>query len=521
MDHSTLDIQPNENQKARHEALKREFLAGNMTTVISLADTALGHVHDDSEALFWKAAALLQQGKYSDAISYASEATSENGFSVRYFALLSLLYLKHRESESAVLVANKGLALQPNDLACLEIKAVALVSLFRLQEAHPVIQKLLLLKSSGTAHEQPVFSVDVDPEVFYEQALKIDPFKTKCRLDNFNTIKLQNTTYRLLRRVTLVDRSKAFTGLLILISLIFTVTYFFRDTATYRSFSPLLFMLLWRGMASEKAINAATNFKVFFRGEFRAMLQKSDTSITTKGTSCYILAFTGFVLWHSMQSWIGLVVAIIAAALVTTLEEDFATGNKLQSVPFRASKRKRMVFRQLDQLPYDDVYRMAMRNVPRQILSSGVTGKLFKYGLLILLVWPVLFMIVRIFTDAVPYDVLLYSELALVITIAINVSMYRMCSLRYFFPAEARRFVPPAHVRIARMVSFLWILLAGSVALHFIFQNQFVLIATGLVVFTIFRTSLMKRTPSTEDPDQKAQLLVYVQKQFSAQKHHQ
>ena len=108
MNNLPSDIQPNasnDTQKERHEAIQREFSAGNSEKVIALADAALAHVHDDSEALFWKAAALYRQKKIKEAIPFASEATYENSFNVRYFALLSLLYLQNREAGSRAALA--------------------------------------------------------------------------------------------------------------------------------------------------------------------------------------------------------------------------------------------------------------------------------------------------------------------------------------------------------------------------------------------------------------------------------
>ncbi len=86
--------------------------------------------------------------------------------------------------------------------------------MFRLQEAHVVLQQVLLLKAKGVVSKQAAFVTD-DVEALYEQALTIDPFKTKSRLDNFNTIKLRNADYRTIRKVTLVERSKTFFGLLV------------------------------------------------------------------------------------------------------------------------------------------------------------------------------------------------------------------------------------------------------------------------------------------------------------------
>lgn len=518
MNHLTADsppVNPDNKQKTKHEALRSEFLAGNYAKVIQLADEALANVYNDSEALFWRAAALYQQKMYKEAIAYASEATYENAFDARYFSLLGLLYLKNHESEYAVLMVDRSLALQPNNLAALEIKAVALTTLFRLQEAHPVIQKMLQLRSEGAVAEQPVFTVDCDPEALYERALTIDPFRSKSRLENLHTIKQQQATYRLLGKVTLADRSKTLIGFLILISFIIAVSYFFRDAATYQSFSPLLFMLLWRGMASGNSMMAATNFKSFFRGDYAQMLQRGDASLAVKGTVYYVVTFAGFAVWHVMHSWIGLIIAIIATSLFAALADDFATGVKAQAVPTRRPKRRRTVIRQLEELPYDDIYRMAMRSLPKQILSSGITSSLFRYGLLAMVAWPVLFMIVRIFTDVLPYSVLLYTEMSLAVFIVLNVSLYRMSSLRYFFPAAARRFVPDAHVKTARLISFLWFMLAASMALHIFLNNPYVLIATGALIVTIFRVSIRKSTPMQESADRKTQLLVYVREQLS------
>ncbi len=192
MENSTIDTQATESKIATLlENARQAISTGDYTGAGRYADEVLTLNEEHGNAYYWKGAALFGQKKYKKAVSSLTEAVVLYEFNIDYFSLLALAYFKTAQAEKAVLVADRGLALQADDLACLEVKTLSLIALFRLQEAHVVLQQVLLLKAKGVVSKQAAFVTD-DVEALYEQALTIDPFKTKSRLDNFNTIKLRN-----------------------------------------------------------------------------------------------------------------------------------------------------------------------------------------------------------------------------------------------------------------------------------------------------------------------------------------
>jgi uncharacterized membrane protein len=412
--------------------------------------------------------------------------------------------------------------LKPNDLYLLEVKALALISLFRLQEAHVILPAIQALKEHGIVEEQPTFITD-DPEALYEQALTIDPFKTKSRLDNFNTLKMPHAGYRLLRKITLTDRSTALIGFLMLVGLAVAATYFFRDGATYRSFSPLVFMLLWRGMAKENALNAATNLPVFFTGSFRTMLQKYDRSRTLKGIAYYVITFAAFAVWHTQKSWIALVVAFISATLFTLLDESFAPGTGIKTVQYKTTRRKKAPDApiQFAMAPYESLYGLAVCPGLRRFTQALLKTDLLKYGFRSIAIFPILFLLVWIFAD-VPYRFLLYCEMIPVILLLFIYTLQPALGLKVFFPAAAREFVPSAHARRSVKIMVVWALLFAVIAAHFVLQNYYMLIALVVIIpLLVLYALLRKQIPENGDPEKKERLIAYLNARLSIEDNRQ
>ncbi len=447
-----------------------------------------------------------------------------NEFNADYFSLLALAYLKSAQAEKANLVADRGLALQADDLACLEVKTLCLIALFRLQEAHVVLQQVLQLKAKGIVSKQSAFVTD-DIEALYEQALTIDPFKTKSRLDNFNTIKLRNADYRTMRKVTLVDRSKTFVGLLVLISFITAITYFIRDDATYKSFTFILFIALWRGLAKEGPVNAATNFRFLFKKDFAFVFQKYDRTTTIKGIILYLVTFVALFFWHIDRSWIALIVAFVSGGLFSLHDESFAPGTRIKTVEYKSSRKKKngqsngMFAVPFEEIPYEYLYRLGMHAGARRIVNGMVKPKVGGFGFLFILLFPLCFLLLRAFTDAVPYIVLLYVEMGAVICILFIMSIYELFNLKIFYPSAVREFIPSAHLRSGIYFHTLWLLLFGCVAAHFWTQNFYLLLGVAAIIAVIIvsgvrllktRNHRAKEVLKNEDAEKKERLVAYL-----------
>jgi|GEM_PF-2760202 len=486
MENTTIDPQLTESKiTTLLENAKQAIITGDNSGASRYADEALELNAEHADAYYWKGAALVRQKNYKKAVSILTEAVVLNEFRVEYFSLLALAYLKSAQAEKANLVADRGLALQADDLSSLEIKTLSLIALFRLQEAHVVLQQVMQLKSSGVVATQPVFVTD-DAETQYEQALTIDPFKTKSRLDNFNTIKMRHADYRSIRTITLVDRSQALIGFLILVSLITAVSYFFRDDATYKSFSLLIFILLWRGLAQEKAVNASTNFRYLFKKDFSDVSQKYDHASTIKGIILYVVTFAAFIFWHTAHSWIALVTTFISGGLFS-VHGDAVLGSNIKTVVFKSSRKKKTntTVIPFEQVPYDYLYRFGMHAGVRRVSDMLVKPRVVSFGLLFIVTFPLCFLLLRAFTDAIPYMVLLYAEMAVAICVLFTLSAFELFNLKIFYPSAIREFIPAARVRTGISFHLLWILLLASIAAHFWTQNSNILYGIGAIMVTM------------------------------------
>jgi len=506
MENSTIDTQANESkiatllENARQAISTADYRGGER-----YADEVLALNEEHGNAYYWKGAALFGQKKYKKAISSLTEAIVLNEFNTDYFSLLALAYFKSAQAEKAVLVADRGLALQAEDLACLEIKTLSLIALFRLQEAHVVLQQVLQVKAKGVVSKQAMFITD-DVEALYEQALTIDPFKTKSRLDNFNTVKLRNADYRTMRRVAAVDRSKTFVGFLVLISLITAVTYFFRDDATYKSFTFLLFVLLWRGLAKEGPVNAATNFKFLFKKDFAFVFQKYDRAHTIKGIILYLVTFAALFYWHIDRSWIALVAAFISGGLFSMHDESFAPGTKIKTVEYQSTRKKKTAQKyetvSMEVLPYEQLYRLGMYPRMSGIIAKLISHRLAVYGFLFILLLPICFFIARVFTDAIPYNALLYGEIAGFICVLYVFTGFYILDMKIFYPSAARKFVPSSHARWGIYLRTLWILLFACIGVQLYTQNNYLLYGVGAIlvvmILSIVRLFAKRRNSLTE-----------------------
>jgi len=525
MENSTIDTQATESRIATLlENARQAISTGDYTGAERYADEVLALNEEHGNAYYWKGAALFGQKKYKKAVSSLTEAVVLYEFNTDYFSLLALAYFKSAQAEKAVLVADRGLALQADDLACLEVKTFSLIALFRLQEAHVTLQQVLQLKARAVISKQAAFVTD-DIEALYEQALTIDPFKTKSRLENFNTVKLRNADYRTMLWVTAVNRSKTFVGFLVLISLITAVTYFFRDDATYKSFTFLLFVLLWRGLAKEGPVNAATNFRFLFKKDFGFVFQKYDRSHTIKGILLYLVTFAALFYWHIDRSWAALVVAFISGGVFSLHDESFAPGTKIKTVEFKSARKKKNgqangVFAvPLEEIPYEYLYRLGMHAGARRVVNSLVKPKVGGFGFLFILLFPLGFLLLRAFTDAIPYIVLLYVEMAAVICILFIMSVYELFNLKIFYPAAVREFIPSAHLRSALYFYTLWLLLFGCIAAHFWTQNFYLLLGAGAIIVVLIvsgvrllkaRNHRAKEDLKTGDAEKKERLVAYL-----------
>lgn len=516
---------------AHHEKIRMLTGKGNLTEALSLSDAALAMDPANADSLFLKALVLYNLKDHRSAEPLVIEAFAINTFSIEYYTLLSGIYLREGRLEEANLVADQGLAFQGGHLPTLQMKALALIRLFRLQEAHAVIQKMQRIRQESVVLTQENDSMaDDDPEVLMEQALTIDPFRTKARLESLDAIKTQTGFFRTVKGVMFAERNNAIIGIGIIAGVIMAVAYFFRDAATYKAFTVLIVSMLMAVTGQKNALSVSTNAPLFFPRAFRKFLQKKDTRMAVRGMIAMTVMVVACVAWHYMKSFVGLGVAFVATVYFVLLQEKFSDGRSLSGFTIPKPKRRKqdapkteMTTIPLEQVPYHTLYHVLRRDFPgKKLLGKLVAGSTLLYGLLFIVAYPLIFLIMKLSGVPMSYKVLVIPELTALFIMQLPFMMSQVSDIPMFFPSGARRFIPGSARRRGYLRLLVAVLFIGSVAAWLVLDNAHVLWACGLLLFMMVRSIFSVRknktvafeadgtTPSKED------LIAYIRQNHTA-----
>jgi hypothetical protein len=414
--------------------------------------------------------------------------------------------------------------LESSHLLCLRVKAIALIKLFRLQEAHSVIQKIQKInQESFIAKENPLFSTE-DPEILLEQALSIDPFKTKPRLESLDTIKNQTSFFRSFRKLVMAERNHTIRGFAVLVGLIMAVSFFFRDQATYKSFSLLSLTLLLSVTGMTSAFSVITNTGVFFPPSFRKFLQRKDIVLAYRGLIVLCLIIVAFGIWHYTKSYVALVTAIVAAGYFSLIGEKFSDGKSLQgfSIPKPKSHNKSDVQKlqtkaiPLEEASYYALYQILRKKFPGSAQLPAFTLKLLKYGGIFLVTYPIIFMILRISSVAIDYPFLVIPEITVLFFCQFCWALLFIEDIPLFYPSHSRRFIPPGSRTNAYRIAVLEFLLLASLITWLTANNGHVL-WISLALFTlILRAMFTSKKRESADGLSKEELIAHIKQYHPA-----
>lgn len=478
-----------------HEKIRRLTGAGNLTEALSLCDAALALDPSNADSLFLKALVLYRLGEHRNAEPLVIEAFAISTFAIEYYTLLAGIYLRKGELEEANLVADQGLAFQGSHLPTLQLKALALIRLFRLQEAHAVMQKMQRIRQESALTPEVYTFADDDPEVLMEQALTIDPFKTKSRLESLDAIKTQTGAFRFVRGILFAERNNTIIGLGIIAGAVMAIAYFFRDDATYKAFTVLIVSMLLAVTGQKNALSVSTNVPLFFPGAFRGFLQKKDIRMAVRGMIAMTIIVAACFVWHSMGSFIALGAAVFATAYFSLLQEKFPDGRSLSAFTIPRPKRRREKQQKteittipLEQVPYKTLYHVLRRDFPgKKLLGRLVSGTTLLYGLLFVLGYPLIFLTLKLSGVPVSYKALVIPEFAVLFLVQLPSMMGQIADIPVFFPSGARRFVPRSARRRGYLRLLVALLFIGSVVAWLVLGNAHVLWVSGALLFMMIR----------------------------------
>src|SRR5438105_15512440 len=93
------------------------------------------HAHDFDFAHYAMARVLFDRNRSKEAMSAILEAIRLDSFQPQYFGLMASIHLHECEWAQALAAAERGLQLDPENVSCTNLRAMALVKLGRKMEA--------------------------------------------------------------------------------------------------------------------------------------------------------------------------------------------------------------------------------------------------------------------------------------------------------------------------------------------------------------------------------------------------
>jgi len=169
---------------------------------IPFIEQALGLCPEEDYYLYLRAFAMYHLNRYAEAERDVLQATALNPWNAGYFALHAFILLETRRFAEALNKANEGLAVDSEDINCLNAQTNALVKLNRLNEAEVTIKNTLRTDpENNMVHLNAGFSYlekgrHRDAAYHFREALRLNPASTSARDGLKDALRSQIPPYR-------------------------------------------------------------------------------------------------------------------------------------------------------------------------------------------------------------------------------------------------------------------------------------------------------------------------------------
>jgi len=266
---------------------KKEFDAGIKTTLSAIAIDADNHYY-----FYLLAFGYYRINNNKIALEYLEKSVQLNPFFCEAYGLLSHIYSEDKDFEKALQKANEGLAIDPENISCLNGRSVALNKLKRTDDAIEAIQQALAKDpdnefTHATAGwnylEKGKNKIAAD---YFKETLRINPNSTNARRGLKEALKSKIAPYRWLLQYSFWINNKGKKarwmfplGLYFLVRILSSILEYNASTQIIGSVLIALYILF---VLTTWLINPLANFFLLFHKEGKHAVNETDqyTAIT-------------------------------------------------------------------------------------------------------------------------------------------------------------------------------------------------------------------------------------------------
>ncbi|WP_299606987.1 tetratricopeptide repeat protein [uncultured Aquimarina sp.] len=168
-----------------------------------LNELLISQYPNEDELFYNKAVITWHQEKKEQALQAINEAISLDPYNPDYFGYKGLMLLESKDYSKSLDCANEGLALHPNNVLCLNVRAQILVKLNRKEEAQETVENTLHQDPEGSFSHASIGWVHLEQGDHkkamhhFKESLKNDPNSRYAKDGMLESIKAKNFVYRL------------------------------------------------------------------------------------------------------------------------------------------------------------------------------------------------------------------------------------------------------------------------------------------------------------------------------------
>jgi tetratricopeptide (TPR) repeat protein len=327
-----LAVEPNHTNAIVLLALCRSEL-GKHKEAVAIIQQAVRQQSDNDYVLYLYALFLFRDDQVKEAEKIIKSALAFNPTKSGYFGLVAAINLQQKEWQEALDHANKGLALDAQDLTCLNIRSTALLKLNKKEEAYATIHEALNQDPENDfTHANTGWGMLEKGDhkkalEHFREALKLNPENDLAKAGLVEALKARYLFYRLFLKYALwISNLKGGAQWAVILGLYFGVRLLRSIAENNAAFAPFLYPIIFLYTlfaVSTWIIGPLSNLFLRLNVYGRYALTEDETESSNYVGISLGLGLLGFLMYLFTQNFVFMMLGIFGVSMMIPLATMF------------------------------------------------------------------------------------------------------------------------------------------------------------------------------------------------------
>ena len=326
-----------ENIDTKHYLALCYYQLDDLDTAEKLVQSLLSSAPNFSDAHYLYSVLLFQKDKEKLAFKHIDEAIRLMPYQAEYFGQKSLMLTHKKHFDEALEMANNGLAIDAQNLLCLNARTKALTKLNRKEDAFNTIETSLQEDPENNFTHANIGWTNLEignhkkALEHFKESLKIDPNYEYARQGMVQAIKAKNIIYRSFLKYSfwIQNKSKKNQWFFIIgIYVAYRFSYKLLEGSSLSYIAPFLALLYLLFALGSWIITPMSNGILLFNNYGKYLLDKNDKQSGLAFIILATIALISILLFYSLTINLFLVISLVSLVTIIPLTYSLQLLNK-------------------------------------------------------------------------------------------------------------------------------------------------------------------------------------------------